>query len=66
MTTKEIQRELAVSDDLTPYRGSWVAIRNWHVVASALDPIELRESPDVQEDDWILFVPSELDGSYLL
>jgi hypothetical protein len=66
MPTTEIQRDFTVADDLTPYRGSWVAIREGRVVASAVDPVELRGNPDVREDDWLLLVPSELDGVFLL
>lgn len=66
MTTAHVQREFTVTDDLTPYRGSWVAIRSGKVVASAVDPIELRENPDVRQEDWFLLVPTELDGSFLL
>ena len=66
MATKEIQRDPLVSDDLSPYRGSWVAIRDGKVVATALDPIELRDRPDVQSDDWLILVPTQPSGSYLL
>jgi hypothetical protein len=63
---KEIQRETPVTDDLRPYRSSWVAIRDGKVIASALDPIELRDRDDVREDDWLLVVPSEAAGAFLL
>ena len=66
MATKEIQREPFVSDDLTPYRGSWVAIRDAKVIASALDPIELRDREDAREDDWLILVPTEAAGTFLL
>jgi hypothetical protein len=36
------------------------------VIASALDPIELRDRDDVREDDWLLVVPSEAAGAFLL
>lgn len=55
--TTEIQREPFASEDLTPYQGSWVAIRNGIVVAHALDPIELRDREDVRGDDLLLLVP---------
>ena len=66
MATTEIQRDLTVEDDLTPYRGTWVAIRDGKVVANALDALELRDDPAVRENDWLLLVPSDLDGSFFL
>jgi hypothetical protein len=66
LAVREIQSEFTVTDDLAPYRGSWVAIRDGKVIADAIDPVELRENPAVREDDWFLLVPSQLDGSYLL
>ncbi len=52
-----IHQEPEVHEDLTPYAGSWVAIRDGKVVASALDPIELRDRPDHREDDLLMPVP---------
>jgi len=66
MVTKEIQQGPLVADDLSPYRGTWVAIRGGRVIASALDPIELRDREDVGEDDYLMLVPSESVGTYLL
>jgi hypothetical protein len=66
MTIQEIQSEFAITDDLAPYRGSWVAIREGKIVADAIDAVELRSNPAVRESDWLLLVPSQLDGSYLL
>lgn len=66
MPTQEIQRESIADDDLTPYRGAWVAVRNGKVIASALDPVELRDSEDVREDDWLILVPSDAGGAFLL
>jgi len=66
MAVREIQGGFTVTDDLAPYRGSWVAIRDGHIIADAIDPIELRGNPAVRDDDWFLLVPSQLDGSYLL
>ena len=36
-----IQQGPEVLEDLTPYAGSWVAIRNGKVIASALDAVAL-------------------------
>jgi hypothetical protein len=66
MATREIQREPFVDDDLTPYRGAWVAIRDGKVIASALDPVELRDRPDHHDDDLLLLVPTETSGVMLL
>lgn len=67
MTIAEIQRDqFTIEDDLSPYRGSWVAIRDGHVVAAAVDPVELRDNPDVRDDDTLLIVPSELEGAFVL
>jgi hypothetical protein len=59
VSTKEIQTEPVVRDDLTPYQGSWVAIRDGKVIAHDLDPIRLRDNEEVRETDFFLLVPSE-------
>jgi hypothetical protein len=66
MTATKIQTEPIVEASLSPYKGSWVAIRDGKVVADALDPIELREKSDVREDDFFVLVPSDLDTALLL
>lgn len=66
MPTQEIQGGLEVKSDLSPYRGSWVALRDGEVVASALDPIELRENDAVHDEDWFVLVPNDLGGALLL
>lgn len=66
MPTKEIQTARLVEEDLAPYSGSWVAVREGKVVASALDAIELRDQPGVRDDDWLILVPSGTDGAFLL
>jgi hypothetical protein len=66
MPPQEIQQGPLVTEDLTPFRGTWVAIRDGKVIASALDPVELRDRDDVREDDYLVVVPSELVGTYLL
>jgi hypothetical protein len=63
--TKEIQKEPIVADDLSPYRGTWVAVRDGKVIDNALDPVELRDRPGVREDDAIFLVPSQ-GGSTLV
>lgn len=53
------QGGLVIDDDLTPNRGTWVALRDGHIVASALDPIELRDRENVDSDDVLVLVPSQ-------
>lgn len=64
--TKEIQGDPFVTDDLTPYMGSWVTLRNGKVVASALDPVELRDHADVRSDDDLVLVPTEFASTLVL
>ena len=59
LTAKTLQNGPLVLDDLSPYRGSWVAIRDGHVIDSALDPVELRDRSTVNENDVFPLVPSE-------
>jgi hypothetical protein len=66
MPTAEIQGEPIATDDLNPYRGSWVALRNGHVVASGLTPAELADRPDAKEDDFIVFVPTGTNHTLIL
>jgi hypothetical protein len=55
-----------VLEDLTKYAGSWVAIRDGKVIASALDPVELRDKSDVHEDDVLLPVPDSGASTFLM
>lgn len=55
-----------VLEDLTPYAGSWVAIRNGKVIASALDAVELRDNPEVRDDDFLMPVPDRASGVFVL
>jgi len=69
MTTMEhrgAQGALVIDEDLTPYRGSWVAIRDGKVIASALDPVELRDRDEVLDTDLLLLVPSQTTNTLLL
>jgi hypothetical protein len=69
MTVEEIERkqdELAPKDDLSPYVGQWVALRNGHVIASDLDAVALRDNPDVHEDDILMPVPTDRDSILIL
>jgi hypothetical protein len=66
MTPKTIQSGKFITDDLTPFRGSWVAIRNGKVIDSALDPIELRDRQGVRSDDDLVLVPSKASSTLFL
>lgn len=61
-----IHQEPQIREDLTPYAGSWVAIRSGRVIASALDSVELRDHPDVHEDDLVMPVPDGATGVFVL
>jgi len=54
-----------VLEDLTKYAGSWVAIRNGRVIADALDSVELRNNPEVKEDDFLMPVPDAGASAFL-
>lgn len=55
-----------VLEDLTKYAGSWVAIRDGKVIASALDSVELRNKPEVTETDLLMPVPDAGASTFLL
>jgi hypothetical protein len=61
-----IHQDPEVLEDLTPYAGSWVAIRDGKVVASALGSVELRDNPEVQETDLLMPVPDQPAGIFVL
>ncbi|MGH2902255.1 MAG: DUF5678 domain-containing protein [Solirubrobacteraceae bacterium] len=60
------QTSLAPREDLRPYAGKWVALRDGYVVASAEDSVTLRDDPSVRETDQLLPVPSADSGMYVL
>jgi hypothetical protein len=69
MTVDELGREqdkLLPTEDLAPYRGQWIALRGGRVVASDLDPIALRDNPDVRETDALMPVPAQEDTIFIL
>lgn len=55
-----------VLEDLTRYAGSWVAIRGGKVIADALDSVELRNRPEVNEDDFLMPVPDAGSAAFIL
>ncbi len=54
-----------VLEDLTRYAGSWVAIRDGKVIADALDSVELRNKPEVKQDDFLMPVPDAGSSAFL-
>ncbi|WP_249021044.1 hypothetical protein [Conexibacter sp. S30A1] len=66
MSATEIQTEPLVTDDLAPYEGAWVAVRDGRIVASALTPVELRDDPQVQDTDALIPVPRAADATFIL
>lgn len=59
------QEKLTPKEDLAPYGGKWVALRDGHVVASDADPARLRHDERVAPGDVIIPVrPAE--GRYLI
>ena len=66
VSEQRIQTEPLVRDDVTPYAGAWIAVRDGYIVASALDPIELRDTPGVLETDTLMPVPTQGLGTFIL
>lgn len=60
------QASLAPKEDLRPYAGKWVALRDGYVVASADDSVSLRDDDAVRESDQLLPVPAADSGMYVL
>ena len=59
------QRALAPKDDLAPYAGKWVVLRNGRVVASEQDMRTLISNGLFGDRDSVLRVPV-LDGSFAI
>ena len=66
MTVQELQRQLAPKDDLTPYAGEWVALRDGRVIAHDIDPVAVRNHPEVSDTDAIIPVAETGDDLLLL
>jgi hypothetical protein len=60
------QASLAPREDLRPYAGKWVALRDGYVVASAENSVSLRDDAAVRESDQLLPVPATDSGMYVL
>lgn len=61
----QAQETLEPKEDLAPYAGQWVALREGRVVASDLDPMLLREQDEVEEDDVVLPVAHAEPGYFI-
>ncbi|HWM64723.1 MAG TPA: hypothetical protein VNP96_12135 [Solirubrobacterales bacterium] len=59
------QAELEAKEDLTPYLGKWVALRNGKVVMSDLSVERLRSHSEVRDTDVIVPV-SRSHGGYFV
>jgi hypothetical protein len=66
MPVTQIQGDPIATDDLSPHRGSWVAIRNGRVVASGLTPTELAGRAGADSGDFIVFVPTGTNQTLIL
>ncbi len=59
------QEKLEPKDDLAPYAGQWVAVRDGKVIASDIDPVRLRDRSEVNQDDVILPVAHSRPGIFI-
>ncbi len=65
----DIQREQQESmprEDLRPYAGQWVALRDGHVVACDIDAVALRNNEAVSETDTLIPVPLDRNAILIL
>jgi hypothetical protein len=58
------QDETMPREDLSRFAGQWVALRDGRVVASDIDPVALRDNPQVTATDDLVPVPA--DGAAIL
>jgi hypothetical protein len=63
---EEAQSRVMPKEDLTPYAGQWVALREGHVVAAELDPVALRERADVLPSDDLMPVPASTHATLMI
>lgn len=69
MTVEELEREqqrLLPKEDLAPFAGQWVALRDGRVIAHDLDPVVLRDHQAVLETDMLMPVPAGGRGIFIL
>ncbi len=61
-----IPNETHLAEDLDPYDGRWVAMRNGKVVAHAADEEALKAHPHVEEGDLAFPVGHPVTGFYMI
>lgn len=66
MTVELDQTSFQPKEDLAPYAGRWVALRDGYVVAAELDSVALRNNPAVKPDDVLMPVPTGDSGINIL
>lgn len=66
MTTRVLKGRSFSAQDLAPYRGMWVAMRNGRVIASNEDLDAVLDDPKVKSEDEISLVPSDPEVSLFL
>lgn len=62
---RRAQAELDAKEDLTPYMGKWVALRNGKVIASDLSAKGLRGRPEVGPTDAVVPVARSRVGFFI-
>jgi len=62
---RRAQAELEAKEDLAPYMGKWVALRNGKVIASDLSAKGLRSQAEVRPTDVIIPVPRSRAGYFI-
>lgn len=62
---RKAQAKLDAKEDLSPYMGKWVALRNGKVVASDLSAKALRNRAEVRPTDAIVPVPRSRAGYFI-
>ncbi len=65
LTVAEAQKQLHPKQSLAPYAGSWVALRDGAVIASAPNSTALRDNPKVLDTDVLMPAPKHPTGVFL-
>jgi len=66
MPNHVIQERPLSNEDLAPYRGQWVVLREGLVIASGSTPEEVRSAVEIESADLILLVPDSSSNSVFL
>jgi hypothetical protein len=62
---RRAQAELEPKEDLSPFMGKWVALRNGKVIASDLSAKGLRSKAEIRPTDVIMPVPRSRAGYFI-